>query len=91
MLSGAGSVVGARDVAGALQALATPRFDCAIVDVNLRGETSWPVAAELQRLGIPYLIVSGDGERLDHDLAGAVLGKPYSMAQLLEAVGGLIP
>ena len=34
-------------------------FDLAILDVNLKGESVWPVAAELRRQGTPFVLASG--------------------------------
>jgi CheY-like chemotaxis protein len=87
----AASVVLAADVPAALQALADGSFDVAIVDINLAGQASWPVAAELRRLGIPYLTVTGYGDGLQHELLGKLLTKPYSMRQMLDAVASLAP
>ncbi len=87
----AGSVAWARDVETALRALADGAFDVGILDVNLRRESSWAVAERLRALDVPYVTVSGDGDSLEHPLAGTVLPKPYSMRQLLDAVGSLFP
>ncbi|WP_394729633.1 response regulator [Altererythrobacter sp. GH1-8] len=39
-------------------------IDAAILDVSLgRGQTCFPVAHQLQRLGIPYILHSGDLDR----------------------------
>ena len=34
-------------------------FDCAILDMNLRGDMAFPVADRLQEAGIPYVIATG--------------------------------
>ena len=34
-------------------------FDLAILDVNLKGESVWPVAAALRAKGIPFVLASG--------------------------------
>jgi DNA-binding response OmpR family regulator len=34
-------------------------FDLAILDVNLKGENVWPVAAKLRERGIPFVIATG--------------------------------
>ena len=85
----AGTVTVAETVAKALEALERQPFDAAIVDVNLRGEASWPVAIELRRRGVPYLTATGYGEMVQHELAGTLLSKPYSMNQLLTALSTL--
>ena len=38
---------------------ATPRIDGAMVDLNLRGEMSFPVADALQARGIPFAFTTG--------------------------------
>ncbi|MET0581001.1 MAG: response regulator [Pseudoxanthomonas sp.] len=80
----------ASSVDQALQVLAEKRFDAAIVDIDLNGQASWPVAAELKRRQIPYLTVSGYRDMVQHELIGALLPKPYSMNQLLSAVSALL-
>lgn len=86
----AGIVEVASTVAKALLALAEREFDLAIVDINLNGEASWPVAAELRKRGIPYLTVTGYGDMVDHELVGTLLAKPYSMDGLLQAASALL-
>ena len=49
----------APSVAQALAILATDRPSAALLDVNLDGEISAPVAARLHRSGIPFLVVTG--------------------------------
>ena len=34
-------------------------FDLAILDVNLKGESVWPVAAALSKVGTPFVLASG--------------------------------
>jgi DNA-binding response OmpR family regulator len=80
----------AGSVRTALAALSELHFDVALVDVNLRGEASWPVAQELHRRAVPYLTVTGYGDMLDHELVFQMLAKPYSMAALLKAVSELL-
>jgi CheY-like chemotaxis protein len=49
-------------LAAALQAVETKFFDLAVLDVNLRGERSYPVAEALTAQRIPFLLTSGYGE-----------------------------
>lgn len=86
----AASVEIAGSVKTALDALADRQFDVAIVDINLGGEASWPVAEELLRRAVPYLTVTGYGDVFDHELVSRLLAKPYSMAALLKAVTELL-
>jgi light-regulated signal transduction histidine kinase (bacteriophytochrome)/ActR/RegA family two-component response regulator len=56
-------------------------FDAALLDVNLDGETSWDVAAVLNKRGIPFVFSTGYDVTsvLPDDLAGsAIIGKPYN-------------
>ena len=46
-------------VAEALAAVAEDGFDLAILDVNLKGESVWPVASALRAKGIPFVLASG--------------------------------
>jgi len=46
-------------VSEALCAVSTKPFDLAILDVNLKGESVWPVAAALRERGIPFVLASG--------------------------------
>jgi CheY-like chemotaxis protein len=43
----------------ALAAIAHRRPDAALLDANLHGELSVPVAEALRRMGVPYLVVTG--------------------------------
>ena len=43
----------------ALVAVSTQSFDLAILDVNLKGESVWPVAAALRERGVPFVLASG--------------------------------
>jgi len=61
--------------------------DLAILDVNLKGVPSYPVAEILRRRGVPIIFTTGYGaEGLDTASAGTpVLQKPFQQDQL-EAV-----
>lgn len=76
----------------ASQALAllasSDRVDVAVLDVTLQnGETCLPVARELQRLCIPYLLHSGDLDRRDatlRDLHSELIPKPASSSRVIQ-------
>jgi CheY-like chemotaxis protein len=54
------TVVGpALSVAGALQLIGKVGCDAAVMDINLGCETSEPVAQELRRENIPFVILTG--------------------------------
>ena len=57
-------------------------FDLAVIDVNLDGEPSYPIAEILRQRGIPFVFATGYGSQgLDPNFAGVpVLAKPYVMA-----------
>ena len=94
---GFGAVETASSIQGALNAMAEMQFDLLLLDVNLSDESSFPVASEARRRGIPYLFASGYGEQLvlPDEFAGAiVVSKPYrdtAIAQAAARVMGLLP
>lgn len=47
------------NVSTALAAVSVGGFDLAILDVNLKGESVWPVATALRANGIPFVLASG--------------------------------
>jgi CheY-like chemotaxis protein len=63
-------------------------FDVAMLDVNLAGEPSFPVADVLRERGIPFVFATGygrDGLRDDYR-AAPVLQKPFRIRDLAEAL-----
>ncbi|RIX31690.1 response regulator [Sphingomonas edaphi] len=46
-------------VPSALKEVESGTFDLAILDVNLKGESVWPVAAALREKGTPFVLASG--------------------------------
>ena len=50
-------------IAEASQVAATGAFDVAILDVNVDGEEIYPVADILAQRGLPFVFVTGYGER----------------------------
>lgn len=58
-------------------------LDVALIDVNLGGELSWPIADILKQRNVPIAFATGygtfsrDGQRCKH-----VLDKPYTKQQL---------
>jgi light-regulated signal transduction histidine kinase (bacteriophytochrome) len=78
---GAVAVNVAGTVSNALSIIASDPPDVAVLDVDLDGETSLPVAEELVRIGIPFVFAAA---KRDRDTIGAqfgdvaVIDKPYS-------------
>lgn len=61
------------------------RLDGALLDANLNGESSAPVAAALNVLSVPFVVATGYGSRdLSDDALNAAprLIKPFGKAQL---------
>lgn len=77
-------VVGpAASVAAALPIATSGTIDAAVLDANLGGVPSEPVAIALQRAGVPFVIATGYGAGVFPALAGVpVLDKPYSPERL---------
>ena len=63
-------------------------LDMALLDVNLAGEASFPVAEILTARDIPFIFVTGYGPLgLPADMRHIpVLPKPFQMAQLVDAM-----
>ena len=79
-------------LAKALQAARSETFDFAVLDVNLRGEPSFPVAEVLKERGLPFVFSTGYG-RLglpDAFKAHEVLNKPFSMEELAHSVRSIL-
>jgi CheY-like chemotaxis protein len=82
----------AGSVEAALAALDGPPPDAAILDANLGGALSGPVARRLDALAVPFVVATGYVEHTlaDPRLAGAPrLVKPFSDAAFEAAVLGL--
>jgi CheY-like chemotaxis protein len=81
----------AATVSEALALLSHTTPDVAVLDLNLAGETSTPVADALAAGGIPFVVATGygaDGLPAAHATA-IVLAKPYDPDDLTAALGGL--
>jgi CheY-like chemotaxis protein len=67
-------------------------FDAAILDVNLDGRDIYPIADILAKRGLPFVFVTGYGERSlaapyrDH----LVLPKPFQAGQLKDVLSTLL-
>ena len=81
-----------RDVAGtaetvseALDLIESTAVDGAILDLNLaEGETSEPVALELDRRGIPFILASGGGIEAEAEIfhGRPKLLKPFTLSDM---------
>jgi CheY-like chemotaxis protein len=81
-------------VDSALTLIEAKVFDIAVLDVNLDGEASYPVADELERRKIPFLFATGYGAQAmpENYRLHTVLQKPFRKqefeAALLKAFWG---
>ncbi len=83
-------ITAAATVEQALAALSTQSFDVAVLDVNLGGETSQPVAEDLCARAIPFVVSSGYGQLDGNYKNQPVLMKPYPDEALLKALTHLL-
>jgi len=90
--AGCATVAMASSVPEALQAVGEQAFDAALLDVNLKGETSFRVADALDDAGVPCLLLTGQSPAglPEHRRRLTVIGKPYDPAMLLRTVSSLI-
>ncbi|MGK9052027.1 response regulator [Neorhizobium petrolearium] len=66
----------------------TAELDVAVLDINLGGERSFPVAHILQERGVPFMFSTGYGKNgVPAELSDApVLSKPFSGKELEETL-----
>ena len=74
----------ASTLAAALAAVEEGQFDAALLDVNLNGDSSMPVATRLKALGVTFAFTTGYGAAgiADEHSDCPVLTKPYAFADL---------
>jgi DNA-binding response OmpR family regulator len=84
-------VVVAARLEDALEKARTRLVDVAVLDVNLAGQMSYPVAEILHARGVPVVFATGYGVAgLPNDLRTIpVMTKPFRQEQLAEAIGAL--
>jgi CheY-like chemotaxis protein len=68
----------------ALSQARTAAFDFAVLDINLNGKQSFPVADAIRSRGLPFVFATGYGRRiLDAPYKDTpVLQKPFSLEEL---------
>jgi len=65
------------------------RYDIAVLDVNINGKLSYPLAEILKKRGIPVVFATGYGrhDQPDATIAGMIcVGKPYTTERLRDAL-----
>jgi DNA-binding response OmpR family regulator len=86
-------VATAPTVESAIDAIEKHDPEVAVLDLNLHGRPSLPVAETLQRRAIPFVIVSGYGSLASSeptlDLV-PVIEKPWNQELLLQAVSAVV-
>ena len=83
---------GVGTVSEASEAASNGDFHAAILDVNLDGQEIYPVADILAERGLPFVFVTGYGERSlpDPHRGRPALQKPFQAEQLRAALAGLL-
>jgi CheY-like chemotaxis protein len=66
----------------------TAAFDVALLDINLNGRQSFPVADAVRARGLPFLFATGYGSRIVPELYrdAPILQKPFSLEELKGAL-----
>jgi CheY-like chemotaxis protein len=89
---GCESVSTAATVDRALTLMDGRTFDVAMLDVNLNGQNSYPVADALAARGIPFVFATGYSDHVTN--AGypgrPVLQKPFKFERLVETLSSLL-
>jgi CheY-like chemotaxis protein len=75
-------------LSAALEAVEGPGFDVVLLDINLNGTESHPVADRLRKAGRPFVFTTGYGT----DAAGGapVIAKPYQLRDLEAAISEVL-
>ena len=84
-----GEVVGpVGNLAEAEDRVAQGGFDCAVLDMNLRGEFVFPVARRLEGVGVPFVVTTGySSGALPFELERhRRIDKPFDQQKVVEAV-----
>ena len=76
----------------ALTAIGEDSVDAAVLDINLNGQTSYPVADALAARGVPFVFSTGYArDRLSKDYGDVpVLQKPLSGAELRDSLATML-
>lgn len=93
VLDEGGVVVGpVGDLDGALALARDAAIDAAVLDVNLAGKPSYPVADILAGRGIPFLFATGYGDQsvASAHAAAPVIGKPFQLDAMVAAIEQLL-
>jgi DNA-binding response OmpR family regulator len=88
---GASGVLMAHRLDGGLSLAHEEAVDAAVLDVNLVGERSLPIAERLAERGVPYIFATGyNREDLGLSEHVMLLDKPYTLTKLRDALRDVI-
>ena len=78
----------AGDIRQATELAQSAAFDLAIIDVNLHGAMSFPIAEVLTARRVPFIVASGYGSNVTSDRYGqhVVIQKPFTIDRLESAI-----
>lgn len=85
-------VASAATLEEALAAAAAGGFDLGMLDINLNGVTSLPVADALKAAGTPFIFTTGygtEGSGSHRDVP--LVTKPYRLTDLADALASAVP
>lgn len=84
-------VATAHSLSSAVELAQSVEMDLAVLDVNLKGQESYPVADQLRKQGVPVIFLTGFGERgiAERFKEVPVLTKPFTQDALREMVMSL--
>ncbi|MXO58793.1 response regulator [Altererythrobacter salegens] len=90
VLDAGGKPVITNTIAGAMTALSKHSIDAAILDVNVHGEKTYPVAEALMAQGIRFIFASGYGDALHPEGFESVptITKPYALKDIESGLAG---
>lgn len=79
------------EVGPAIEAIRQEHIDCAVLDVNLAGAKSYPIADALKERALPFIFTTGYGEAgLESAYQGhPVLQKPFTVRTFARALSDL--
>jgi DNA-binding response OmpR family regulator len=70
----------------AMRAIEIESFDIALLDINLNGETSYPIARHLDRIGTPFVFISGYEKPDNAEWRYLYITKPFKIGGLEAAM-----
>jgi len=75
----------------AVEALAAFSIDLAVLDINLNGEKSFPIAERLTERSIPFLFATGYSDQKTPFPDAILINKPFSSENLESGIRTILP